>query len=69
MTMEQSILKTVELYNKVLGYRAAPSTFHRLTGKIEMYLDVMGREVIYNIDKDGRITSVSFGEDVVEIKS
>lgn len=67
MTMEQSILKTVELYNKVLGYRAASATFHRLTGKIEMYLDVMGREVTYNIDKDGRITSVSFGEDVVEV--
>ena len=40
-----------------------------LTGKIEMYLDVMGREVIYDIDKDGRITSVSFGEDVMEVKA
>lgn len=69
MTMEQSILKTVALYNKLLGYRAAPSAFHRLTGKIEMYMDVMGRDVVYDIDKDGRITSVSFGEDVMEIKS
>lgn len=67
MTMEQSILKTVELYNKVLGYRAAPATFHRLTGKIEMYQDVMGRDVVYNIDKDGRITSVSFGEDEIKL--
>lgn len=67
MTMEQSILKTAVLYNKVLGHRSASSVFHRLTGKIDMYKDVMGRDVIYSTNKDGLITSVSFGEDVMEV--
>lgn len=61
MTMEQSILKTVVLYNKVLGFRAAYSVFHRLIGQIDMYKDVMGRDVTYNTNKDDLITSVTFG--------
>lgn len=67
MTMEQSILKTAALYNKVLGCRADSSVFHRLIGKIDMYGDVMERQVTYNTDKDGRITSVTFGEDEIKL--
>lgn len=67
MTMEQSILKTAALYNKVIGYKEATRAFNRLIGKIDMYNDVMGRIVIYDINKDGLITSFTFGEDVMEV--
>lgn len=67
MTMEQSIIKTAVLYNKVKGYNAEKRVFNELRGKIELYEDVVENPVSCTTDEDGKIKSVMFGEDMVEV--
>lgn len=62
MSMEESILNTVKLYNTILGFNQEPAVYQRFIGKILMYEDVTGKHITYDIDGQGRITNLSFEE-------
>lgn len=60
--MVESLMDTVELYNKVIGTEIEKSIYDRLLGKVHMYEDVMGVKLVPLFDKDGHIEK--YGEEL-----